>query len=263
MEEVAASLDTDSFINALHRFLARRGQVKELCIDNGTNFVGADRELRRSIEQWNHSQIHEELLQRGIKWTFNPPTGSHHGGAWERLIRSIRKVLNSTLRVQTLDEEGLHAVLCEVEAILNSRPLTKSSTDPNDLEALTPNHLLLLKAQPSLPPGLFQKEDLYAVRRWKQVQYMSNLFWKRWTKEYLPQLQEHQKWTRVKRNFIPGDIVLIVDDSALRNSWIMGRVTEAVPDKRGLVRQVKIKMKTSCLDRPIMKICLLQEAGES
>ena len=108
--------------------------------------------MRRSIEQWNHSQIHEE--QRGIKWTVNPPTGSHHGGAWERLIRSIRKVLNSTLRVQTLDEEGLHTVLCEVEAILNSRPITKSPTDPNDLEALTPNHLLLLKTHPSLPPGL-------------------------------------------------------------------------------------------------------------
>lgn len=115
--EVAASLDTNS-INALRRFLARWGQVKELCSDNGTNFVGADRELRRSIEQWNHSQIHEELLQRGIKWTFNPPTGSHHGGAWERLIRSIRKVLNSTLRVQTLDEEGLHTVLCKSKLFL-------------------------------------------------------------------------------------------------------------------------------------------------
>lgn len=116
--------------------------------------------MRRSIEQWNHSQINKELLQRDIKWRFNPPTGSHHARAWERLIHSIRKVLNSTLRVEALDEEGLHMVLCEVEAILNSRPITKSSTDPNDLEALTPNHLLLLKTQPSLPPGLFQREDL-------------------------------------------------------------------------------------------------------
>ena len=261
--EIAASMDTDSFINALRRFIARRGQVKEICSDNGTNFVGADRELKKCIQQWNHSQIHEELLQRGIKWTFNPPTGSHHGGVWERLIRSIRKILNSILKIQTLDEEGLHTVFCEVEAILNSRPITKASTDPNDLEALTPNHLLLLKGQPSLPPGLFEKQDLYAVRRWKQIQYISNLFWKRWTMEYLPQLQERQKWNRVKRNFIPGDIVLIVDDTAPRNSWIMGRVIEAVQDKKGLVRQVKIKTKTSCLDRPVTKICLLQEAGES
>ncbi len=112
---------------------------------------------------------------------FNPPTGSHHGGAWERLIHSIRKVLNSTLRLKTLDEEGLNTVLCEVEAILNSRPITKASTDPNDLTALTPNHLLPFKGQLSLPPGLFHKDDLYAVCRWKQVLFMVNLFWKRWT----------------------------------------------------------------------------------
>lgn len=98
-----------------------------------------------------------------------------------------------TLKVQCLDEESLHTVLCEVEAIINGRPITKASADPNDLEALTPNHLLLLKTMPSLPPGLFQKEDVYARRRWRQVQYMSDLFWKRWFTEYLPQLQERQK----------------------------------------------------------------------
>ncbi|TKS69341.1 hypothetical protein D9C73_003405 [Collichthys lucidus] len=261
--EVASSLDTSSFINALRRFIARRGQVKELRSDNGTNFVGAERELKRAIEGWNLEQINDTLSLKGIKWTFNPPTGSHHGGAWERLIRSIRSVLNSTLRSQSLDEEGLQTVLCEVESILNSRPLTKESTDPNDLEALTPNHLLLLKTQPCLPPGLFHKEDSYTRRRWRQVQYISDLFWKRWIKEYLPQLQERQKWTKIKRNFTPGDIVLIVDDSAPRNSWIIGRITEALPDRRGLVRQVRIKTQTSTLCRPVTKICLLEESAQS
>ena len=258
--EVAPSLDTDSYINALRRFIARRGQVQELRSDNGTNFIGAERELRTAIEQWNQSQINNVLLQKGIKWTFNPPTGSHHGGSWERLIRSVRKVLNSTLNVQNLDEEGLHTVLCEVEAIINGRPITKASTDPNDLEALTPNHLLLLKTLPSLPPGDFQETDIYARRRWKQVQYMADLFWKRWIKEYLPQLQERQRWTGVKRNLVPGDIVLIVDNTAPRNSWVMGRVLQTFPDRRGFVRQVRIKTKSSCLDRPITKVCLLQEA---
>ena len=202
----------------MRRFIARRGQVKELRSDNGTNFIGAERELKRAIEGWNMEQINDALLLKGMKWTFNPPTGSHHGGAWERLICSIRGVPNSTLKAQSLDEEGLQTVLCEAESILNSRALTNESMDPNDLEALTPNHLLLLKTQPCLPPGLFHKDDSYACRRWKQVQYISDLFWKRWTKEYLPQLQERQKWTKVKRNFVPGDIVLIVDDSAPWNS---------------------------------------------
>ncbi|MGH0117086.1 UNVERIFIED_CONTAM: hypothetical protein FKN15_030931 [Acipenser sinensis] len=258
--EVASSLDTDSFINALRRFIARRGQVSLLRSDNGTNFIGAERELREAIKGWNCSKIKNTLLQNGIKWMFNPPTGSHHGGVWERLIRSVRKILNATLRVQALDEEGLHTVLCEAEAIINSRPITKASNDPNDLEALTPNHLLLLKIKPSLPPGLFQKEDLYSRRRWKQVQYMSDLFWKRWTREYLPQLQERQKWSRASRNFVVGDVVLVVDDSAPRNSWVMGKVIQVVPDRHGFVRQVRIKTKTSVLYRPITKVCLLQEA---
>lgn len=181
---------------------------------------------------------------------------------WERLIRSVRKVLNSTLRTQNLNEEGLHTVLCEAKAIINSCPITKASTDPNDLEALTPNHILLLKSKPSLPPGVFQREDMYARRRWRQVQYLADLFWKRWVKEYLPQLQERQKWQSTRRNFVPGDLVIVVDESAPRNSWLTGRVVQAVPDKRGLVRQVRIKTRTSCLDRPITKVCLLQEAEE-
>ncbi len=192
--ELASSLDTDSFVNALRRFIARWGQVLKLRSDNGTNFVGAEHELREAIGKWNHVQINDTLLQKGIKWIFNPPSGSHHGGVWERLIRSVRKVLNSVLRTQNLDEECLYTVFCEVEAIINSRPITKASTDPNDLEALTPNHLLLLKSKPLLPPGVFVKEDIYVRRRWKQVQYMSDLFWKRWVKEYLPQLQERQRW---------------------------------------------------------------------
>lgn len=83
--EVAASLDTDSFINALRRFIAQRGQVLELRSDNGTNFIGAERELKRAIKDWNTSKIEDSLLQRGIKWMFNPPAASHHGGVWERV----------------------------------------------------------------------------------------------------------------------------------------------------------------------------------
>lgn len=101
-------------------------------------------------------------------------------------LRSVQKVLSSTLNVQSLDEEGLQTVLCEAEVILNSRPITKASTDLIDLEALTLNQLLLLKIMPSLPPGQFQKEDIYARCRWRQVQYSSDLFWKQWIKEYLP-----------------------------------------------------------------------------
>lgn len=77
---------------------------------------------------------------------------------------------------------------------MNGRPLTKVSGDPTDLEPLTPNHLLLLRGKPSLPPGLFGKGDLYSRKRWRQIQYLAELFWKRWIREYFPLLQERQKW---------------------------------------------------------------------
>lgn len=95
-----------------------------------------------------------------------------------------------------------------------------------------------MKGKPVLAPGLFDKSELYSKRRWKQVQYMCDFFWKRWTNEYLPLLQDRQKWNKERRDFVPGDIVVIVDSTAPRGSWLMGRVLEVFPDKNGLVRSV-------------------------
>ena len=108
--KVAYSLDTDSCINALRGF-GRRGQVSNLRSDNGTNFVGAERELRKALAALNHQKIQGVFFQEGIKWSFNPPAASHHGGVWERIIRMVRRILTSVLRQQTLNE-GFHTVLC-------------------------------------------------------------------------------------------------------------------------------------------------------
>ena len=118
-----------------------------------------------------------------MKWIFNPPTASHYSGVWERCIRTVRKVLKALVKQQILDDEGIITLMCEAESIVNSRPLTKVSDDFNDAEALTPNHLLLLRAAPSLPPGIFTKEECYGRRRWRQVQYMAEIFWSRCLKE--------------------------------------------------------------------------------
>ncbi|XP_075888907.1 leucine-rich repeat and coiled-coil domain-containing protein 1-like [Nelusetta ayraudi] len=172
--ETAHTLNTDSCINAIRRFIARRGEVKVIRSDNGTNFVRAERELREVVQSLNNRQIQTAALNKGITWLFNPPAGSHHGGVWERQIRTVRRILNALLHQQILDDEGLATLLCEVESIINDRPITKASNDPMDLEPLTPNHLLLLKTKPSLPPGVFSADDCYSKRRWRQVQYMAD-----------------------------------------------------------------------------------------
>ena len=228
--EVVHSLDTDSFVNCMRRFIARRGQPEQIRSDNGGNFVRGERELRDAIDGWNQETIAEFLLQKNVQWIFNPPAGSHHGGVWERCIRTIRKVMSALLKQQVLDDEGLATLMCEVESIVNGRPLTKVSDDPRDLEALTPNHLLLLRSGTTLPPGIFSKEDVYSRRRWRQVQYLSDVFWRRWLKEYLPRLQERQKWTRSAANFEVGDVVLVVDENSPRNSWPLGRIQEVRPN---------------------------------
>lgn len=164
------------------------------------------------------------------------------------------------LQTQTVDNEGLVTLLCEVESIINGRPITTVSGDPNDPEPLTPNHLLLLRSEPQMPPGLFQKEDSFSRRRWRQVQYLADIFWKRWYKEYLPLLQSRQKWTTIRKNLAIGDIVLVSAENSPRNSWPLGRVVEVFADKKGLVRRTRVKVKGAVLERPIDKLCLLIEA---
>ena len=104
------------------------------------------------------------------------------------------------------------------------------------------------RAHPAFPPGLFQKSDTYIRWRWKQVQFLADLFWKRWTKEYLPLLQERQKWTTVRKGYQVDDIVMVVDSSAPRGSWNLGRIIEVKPDSRGLMRTVKIITKTGVFE---------------
>ena len=258
--EVANSLDTSSFINVLRRFIARRGRPHLIRSDNGTNLVGGNTELKRSIREWNQSQISQTMQQHDIEWIFHPPSASHFGGIWEREIRTIRKVLEALFQEQRikLTDDNLNTLMCEVESILNQRPLTLVSDDPQDLTVLTPNHLLLLRpAGNSFPPGIFSANDAYSKRRWRQVQYLADLFWTRWKKEYVSLLQSRQKWTRPSRNFSVGDVVLVSQSTTPRNQWPLGRIVSVQPGDDGRVRIAHVKTSNSDLIRPITKLILL------
>ncbi|PIK54008.1 hypothetical protein BSL78_09093 [Apostichopus japonicus] len=259
--EILHSADSDSCLNALRRFLCRRGSISSIRSDNGTNFVGTERTLREALKAWNKSDIPDWLAQRGITWEFNPPAASHFGGIWEAMIRVVRKVMNGILKEQTmrLDDEGLATLMCEIENVVNERPLTTVSTHPEDIKPLTPNMLLTMRSCALMPPGVFDRKDVYVRRRWRQVQYLADLFWARWRKEYLPLLQKRQKWFSPKRNIQKGDVVSVVDESLPRNSWLLGRVLETKVDSKGHVRSCCIKTQHSTLERPIHKLCLLLE----
>ena len=257
--EVAHSLDTNSFIHALDRFMARRGEPRDIFSDNGTNFVGGHKELKCAVKEWNQEQIHAQMLKREVNWHFNPPAASHMGGVWERQVRTIRRVLTGITTEQTLDDEGLLTLLTIVEGIVNSRPITKLSDDPKDSSPLTPNHLLMLKSGPLLPPGKFVEADRFR-RRWRKIQYLADLFWTRWIREYIPKLQERQKWLTKKRNLQVGDLVLVKQDSTPRNHWPLALVVGVRKGSDDLVRSVEVKTTQGNYERPVTKLCLLEGA---
>ena len=88
--EVVRSLDTDSCLVAINRFIARRGKPATIISENGTNFVGSARELKEYINSWNKDQNTSGLAQKNIVWKFNPPGAPHFGGVWERLVRCCK-----------------------------------------------------------------------------------------------------------------------------------------------------------------------------
>ena len=175
--EMAYSLNTDSFVMALLRFMGRRGKPSEIYSDKGSNFVGAISELRKYVRQWDQQRISNELSAKQIQWHFNPPSSSHRGGVWERMIRSVRRLLLLITREQTLNDETLGTYLVEIERILNDRPLTPIVQDANDKLALTPNSLLLLRECDSIVDESSIRVNY--DKRWKQVNYLANVFWKR------------------------------------------------------------------------------------
>ena len=141
--ELAEDLSTSAFINALRRFISRRNSPAIMYSDNGTNFVGANKILRDAIRDLNRKSINEFCLTQEIDWHFNPPAASNQGGAWEILVCSAKRILTKIFyKTPIVSEDVLHTSLVEFENIINSRPLTPVTFDHDDLNPLTPNHLL-------------------------------------------------------------------------------------------------------------------------
>ena len=255
--EVIHDLTADSFLQAMQRFTARRGRVQVIRSDNGRNFVRAAKEIKANLAAWKASPaVDKKLKEEGITWIFNPPYASSHGGVWERQIRSVRRVLAGLSQEQVLTDQGLLTLMCTVENIINSRPLTTVSSDPRDLNPITPNHLLipqvsLESGEPFTDPNAAQ----LSRRQLQQINLLADTFWKRWVKEYLPELQRRHKWQRRERGLAPGDVVLVVDSGTPRSRWKLGRVSES-PSKDK--RSVRVTTSSGTILRPIQKLCLLE-----
>ncbi|XP_037930950.1 uncharacterized protein LOC119665776 [Teleopsis dalmanni] len=259
--EAVSDLTTDAFIAALKRLIGRRGLPSDIYCDNATNFVGASNKLADLknflFNKTNQSNLQTFCTNQFINFNFIPPRTPHFGGLWEAAVKIAKGHLNRTLANTRLTFEELGTVLIEIEAILNSRPISPLSCDPSDYDALTPAHFLIGGPLKTLPESTSQYDKLPLADKWVRVKAVKHHFWRRWARDYLNELQTRTKWTKEQSNVSNGTLVIIHEDNMPPQRWLMGRIIHCVngPDKH--IRVVHLQTSKGVIRRPIHKLALL------
>ena len=257
--ELISDLTTETFIGGLRRFFSRRGRAANLYSDNATYFVGARNELEslsKLIQSKEHNKTVSNFLSNGgTRWHFSPPNSPHFGGLWEAAVKSFKNHYYRTIGDKLFTYEELLTYTTEIEAILNSRPITPISEDPNDLRALTPAHFLIGDTFTNIPEVNVMNVPVNRLSTWRHIQYIKQHFWSRWYKEYLNQLITRSKWQRKGHNDIKiGTLVLLKEDNTSTLHWPLGRITEIHPGDDGIVRVVCVKTNSGIYKRSITRI---------
>ncbi|XP_049287636.1 uncharacterized protein LOC125766085 [Anopheles funestus] len=208
--EMAHLLITASCIMAIRRFV-RGGKPWEMI----SNFVGSARELDEALQAVDVDALMAEFAGTDMKWSFNPPAAPHFGGCWERLVRSVKKVLGQFNLPRNPTDEVLMSAFTEIEVDINSR---------------------LLTYVPSKPPVVFTEGGAVVKSAWRAAQHFAGLFWKRWIAEYLSRLTRRSKWFENVRPIQLGDTVVAIDNCLPRNSWPKARVIAVFRAEDGKVR---------------------------
>ena len=260
--ELVSDLTTEAFLGAFKRFISRRGKPTHMFSDNGTTFVGAQNQLSELYKTYNEQQTQTEIKQfwynQEISWSFIPPNAPHFGGLWEAAVKSAKLHMARIIGNAHLTFEEMQTSLCEIEAILNSRPITSLSSDPNDLECITPGHFLVGTAQNSFPSSDLRDVPENRLVRWQRVEQLRQHFWQRWSTEYLHSLQERTKWRRNKGvQLSPGQMVLVKQQNLAPMQWVLGRVQEVHPGSDGMARTATIKTAKDAFVRPLSRIAIL------
>lgn len=257
--ELVSDLSTDSFLSALRIFMARRGKCSTIYSDNGKNFVGGKRkldEMYKQLQSEDHNIIiMHALAKEGIKWNFIPPYSPHWGGMWESAVRSVKLHLKRVVGATVLTFEQMRTLLAQIEAVVNSRPLTPTSDTQTNY--LSPSHFLIGRPTTMVPEGNLTNININRLDYWQHVQSMYQGFWKRWSQEYLTSLQQRPKWAKVNPNLEVNDLVIVKEDNIPPATWITGRIIETFPGKDGLVRVVKLRTSHGEMTRPISKLVKL------
>lgn len=181
--EVVSDLSAESFLNAFKRFISRRGLCKRVYSDNGTNYVGASNKIKEVFELISNIEKNEKFsrfcIDNKIEWLFIPSKSPHQGGIWKSAIKSAKFHAHRIIGNYHLTFEELSTNFSQIEAVLNSRPLTELSPDPSDFTPLTPGHFLIGAPLTALPELDIQEVSDNRLPKYKLIQKMYQHFWSR------------------------------------------------------------------------------------
>jgi hypothetical protein len=254
-------MTTESIIQSVWRLIARRGAPKQIISDCAANFVKASKEMKALWDHVDWEKIQETRESGRIEWKFISPKAPWQGGIWESVVKMLKQSLRRTISGHILFKMELVTVIFEIEAQINSRPLTAVTTDYGELEGLTPA-MMLFGYNPKPYPDImdFHKTKGTALKvRWKKRQIVSKHFWNCWKKQYLRALQVRSKWYTAKPDVKVGQVVLIFLDKQPRLRWPLGIVEEIIKGRDERVRKVMIRTKSGLLERAIQHVYPLED----
>ncbi|KMQ87772.1 hypothetical protein RF55_12859 [Lasius niger] len=265
--ELIFDLSTESFLNAFKRFISRRGKPSDIYTDNGTNFVGAARELKELrqsfLNEVRRDGVSDFSAQSGITWHFIPPQSPHFGGLWEAAVKAMKFHLKRVAGTASLLCDELQTILTQIEAVLNSRPLIPLSNNPNDHTYLSPAHFLIGDHFMGVPEPTLLNTKENRLSRWQRIEQIKQHFWKRWSVDYLNELQQRTKWKINAPSLKPGDLVIVREDNTPPLCWPLARIETVYPGLDGVVRTATVRTTRGIYKRPATRLCPLPLDNEN
>lgn len=257
--ELVSDLTTASFLLSFRRFISRRGICSKIYTDNALTFKRADKDLTRMGQLYNSTQVKDFMASLKVEWKFIIERAPWWGGFWERLVQSVKGSLKRTLGKNLFTFEELTTILTEIEAVINSRPLTAISDQFDGVSALTPAHFLTGQRLTQLPdldathpiPGSKTIGELKKRFRIRE-QCLSHLA-KRWKQEYILQLQSAHTGNKKAQPIVQeGDLVLFSKENTPRHCWPLARIKCLHPGRDGCIRSGILQLPNgSTIRRPI------------
>lgn len=263
--DLTQTYETDSLLQALHRFVCLRGTPLSILSDQGSQLKAASMEVVNMFELLDWNIVKGWCAKRGMKWRFTPVQGQHVNGCSEALIKSTKRILLEKIWGKRLNYVDLQTVLYDVAQILNSRPLgiyTQPGDDPLDGGPITPNHLLLGRASSTIPDIPYD----YKASLTKRMRFIKSIiedFWEKWRIVAFDSLVPQYKWHRKFRASQVGDVVLIQDDNSKLREFKLGIVIGTKVGLDGLPRSLTIRYVSgndrtkAVTSRPVQKVVTL------